>query len=165
MSPFAAWALHIAYAAALYTLGRQRETARVADVLFAGWAASLLFDAAGGGPLSLLFRAMIDVTMAMILLTQVPGRGARWAGLAFIPILFADGLGWAEALEPDQERWLLAVCAFGQIAAIIGGVWGDGLARWLGAQLDRGADLLGRRSADRARISGLARPEKEGAER
>lgn len=143
MSPFTAWALHIAYAAALYTLGRQRQTARVADVLFAGWAASLLFDAAGGGPLSLLFRAMIDMTMGLILLTQVPGRAARWAGLAFIPILFAGGLGWAEALSPDQERWLLAACAFGQLAAIIWGAWGDGWARsWIMVPIGFAIDLL-----------------------
>lgn len=156
MSLFAAWSLHLAYASALYALGRQGRTARAADVLWCGWGACLLFDAAGSGDLSIPFRALIDFVMGAVLLRFVRGRVGLWAGLSMIVTMMVTALAWAQSMASAGQLVLLDVLAFGQLAAIIWGAWGDGISGWL-AGLDFGSAGAAGRFSDRARLSGYAK--------
>lgn len=160
MSLFAAWALHLAYASALYALGRQGRTARVADVLWCGWGACLLFDAAGSGDLSIPFRALIDFVMGAVLLRFVRGRVGLWAGLSMIVTMMVTALAWAQSMASAGQLVLLDVLAFGQLAAIVWGAWGDGISRRL-AGLDFGSAGAAGGHSDRAGVSGMGRAPKE----
>lgn len=142
MGVFWPWFLHIAYASALYALGRQAVTARVADVLWCGWAVCLLFDAAGSGDLSIPFRALIDFAMGVWLLTRVRGRPARWAGLSFIATMMVTVLVWALGATPARQIDVLDGLAFAQIGVIVWGAWGDGWRAWLIVPVAMLADIL-----------------------
>ena len=80
---FLPWLNHMAYAACLYLVGRaaSAESKRIADILFAGWAASVLFDIGVGGDDGLLFRMTADTAMAVALARR--GIVARRVALCF----------------------------------------------------------------------------------
>jgi hypothetical protein len=123
----------MAYAACFYIVGRaawSAEARRIADVLFAGWLASILFDAGIGGEDGLLFRIGTDAVMAFALARG--GALSRRVTLWFVPMLVLNAGLYVGRDPMGLTMTILNLTAWAQMVTLLAGIWGDGLGQIMG---------------------------------